>query len=312
MRRFLAVTLVFSMVAVSGTASGGIVRHDRSLRDHKSIMQARSYDEPVGKIFIDGGRSTGSGTLIGDRFMLTAGHVTAGASSIRVRLKGSDYSAVRSVVHPGWRGNNLFDGVDLSIIELDRPVAGVAPAKLYRGRAESERNVAAVGFGLTGNGIIGTNFGTKTKKRWTQNVANVYNENLLVTDFDDPRTMAGNVFGSPSPRKYEGLTTFGDSGGGLFMKDGGRWTLAGVTSFIWNTSRGPWGNYGDSAGFTRVSSHLGWIDAGLRSHFIGSSYAPTSHVGGDFRLATLTVPEPSSAVIGFAMAAMSMLSRRWR
>jgi len=87
----------------------------------------------------------GSGVIIGDRWVLTAGHVVLdeeygeeqpGAWVVSV---GSDYENpdatydVKAIhVHPGWRADNSNDGleygVDIALIELTSSIQGVTPA----------------------------------------------------------------------------------------------------------------------------------------------------------------------------------------
>jgi len=87
----------------------------------------------------------GSGVIIGDRWVLTAGHVVLdeeygeeqpGAWVVSV---GSDYEKpdatydVKAIhIHPGWRADYSIDGleygVDIALIELNSPIQGITPA----------------------------------------------------------------------------------------------------------------------------------------------------------------------------------------
>jgi len=76
---------------------------------------------------------------------------------------------------------------------------------------------------------------------------------------------AGGGDSSPNPHALEGTGVPGDSGGPVFAKIGGKWTVIGLTSHGSETS-----DYGDVAFNTRVSVHAEWICS------ISSSYKPIS------------------------------------
>ena len=76
---------------------------------------------------------------------------------------------------------------------------------------------------------------------------------------------AGEGDSSPNPHALEGTGVPGDSGGPVFAKIDGKWTVIGLTSHGSETS-----DYGDVAFNTRVSVHAEWICS------ISSSYKPIS------------------------------------
>lgn len=134
-----------------------------------------------------------------------------------------------------------------------------------------------------------------------------------MSDFDSGLA-SDNSYGSAMPLTYEGMIAPGDSGGGLFVPCGSITSysddcLAGITSFGWGRLDGdPNSDFGDVAGYTRVSPFLSWIYS-----FIG---APSSGGGGGGKggpkprggsglmaTAVVDVPEPvtlSLFVAGFA------------
>ena len=87
----------------------------------------------------------GSGVIIGDRWVLTAGHVVLGEEygeeqpGVWVVSVGSDseypdatYDVKEIHIHPGWRADYSNDGleygVDIALIELTSSIQGVTPA----------------------------------------------------------------------------------------------------------------------------------------------------------------------------------------
>jgi hypothetical protein len=226
-------------------------------------------------------------------------------------VAGQTIGAQRWVSHPQWRGY-LGDGTDLGIIELARPVVNVAPAGLYGGGGELGQSISIVGFGGTGNGRTGTVAYDQQKRMIRNTVDELGNPRILMVDFDSPNRARFSSIGGSSPLRLEGLSSFGDSGGGLFLNQNG-WSLAGVTSFIrqGSASGSAWGDYGDLAGYTRVSPHLSWIHGVLGGRLSGS--APGIYARNGNGLVALTaVPEPASLAIVAVILPAALLTRRRR
>ena len=101
-------------------------------------------------------------------------------------------------------------------------------------------------------------------------------DHYLMADFDQPFTPSSSSFGSATPLPLEYSSAPGDSGGGVFIDDGGVQKVAGVVSF---GQRGPIGatsgsansGYGDLMGFTRVSLFNDWIDDQLSARYWNNS-----------------------------------------
>ncbi len=87
----------------------------------------------------------GSGVIIGDKWVLTAGHVVLDEeygeekAGSWVVSTGSDnekpdatYDVKAIHIHPGWRADNsnegLEYGLDIALIELDSPIQGITPS----------------------------------------------------------------------------------------------------------------------------------------------------------------------------------------
>jgi hypothetical protein len=108
---------------------------------------------------------------------------------------------------------------------------------------------------------------------------------LLGSDFDNPHSVANNVWGDATPLPLEGCVAPGDSGGGLFMTIDSQTYLAGVISFVASTGGSQNSVYGNLSGAGRVSTAMPWI--------------------------TTTVPEPSMTLLLAGTGLVLFCGRRW-
>ena len=96
-----------------------------------------------------------TGTVVGPRTVLTAGHCISGESQILV-LDGARYASSSSVIHPGYDPVTHLD--DIGVLRLELPVHVVPSALAPKPRATGS-SVTMVGFGATSEGAA--DFGTK-------------------------------------------------------------------------------------------------------------------------------------------------------
>ncbi|MEO8032701.1 MAG: trypsin-like serine protease [Gemmatimonadota bacterium] len=219
-----------------------VIRHDRP----DSLYLALGARFPaVAQI----GRA-GDGTLIADRWVLTAGHVAAGIDVDRaqVRIGGKSYDIKRAIVHPRWQELGPHD---IGLLELTQPVTGVDPLPLYEGTDEQGQVAVIVGHGDTRSGKGGP---------WKQDgLARGAMSRIVGTDEDHL------VFRFDAPPKGDSLSGApgrGDSGGPALILRGNQALIAGVSSAGFDGSNGP-GTYGAVDHFTRVSGYLSWIRAAM-------------------------------------------------
>jgi T5SS/PEP-CTERM-associated repeat protein len=262
----------------STSASAGTRRDDIADSAYTDLAAQPDF-QSVGKL-TSTGLGLGSGTLIDSRWVLTAGHMLSfpNPSGVTFNINGVDYTAAEWIPHPLWNSDVGVNGFDIGLIRLNASVPGVTPASRYMGSAELGASATIVGYGSAGTGLTGWQSNTYGTKRAGNNVIDVSgvsvlaHENYLVADFDRPNVPSESSFGSSTPLGLEYSSAPGDSGGGVFINDGGVQRLAGVVSFGQHgPTNSPDGNanadYGDLLGFTRVSAFNSWIDDQISARY---------------------------------------------
>jgi hypothetical protein len=192
----------------------------------------------------------GDATLVSNHWLVTAAHVARSLSTssrvAQIIIGGKTYSAGRVIIHPMWRDLGPHD---IALIELTQNVAGVTPIPFYRG--SSERNAIAT---IVGHGAHGIGNDMKRIDDWKRRAATSTVDSAdaawIYFSFDEP----------PHGTKLEGAPGPGDSGGPAILMIRGKPAVAGISSAGYDGRLGP-GTYGAIDVFTRVSTHLAWIDS---------------------------------------------------
>ncbi len=208
---------VCALLVGCGTANESVEQEAVGIRSQSIVGGSLFQDLPaVGALYYDGEMSC-TGTLIGPRKVLTAGHCTSGVSASRMTFKigpNADkpeatlrVSAVKP--HPGFSFSTIDDDIGLVTLAQDAPVE---PMKVVI-KMESSwvgRNLVFVGYGVS-DGYNQT--GSGLKRSVTMPISEV----------------------SATQFRYEVRgrnTCSGDSGGPAFYKDSaGEHFVAGVTSY---------------------------------------------------------------------------------
>ncbi len=274
---FLAAAVAVGVVVPQ--ASAGTRRHDKLDSDFVNLAKQWPY-QTVG--LLEFGGALASGVLVSRQWVVTAAHcVDTHPAGMTFNLNGTLYEAETWFPHPNWTGD-VAAGWDIGLVKLKTAVPStIEPVRRYRGQSELGKEGTTVGFGRTGTGMTGDTQDAGTK-RAGRNIIDVlgtaqgYSDRILMADFDRPGYPQESSWGSTAPVAMEYSPARGDSGGGLFIQDGGYWQVCGLTSFgeagPANAPHddGPNAAYGDLMGWTRVSSFNDWIDSFIPNYWKGA------------------------------------------
>lgn len=239
----LAHAVLLSLPLAAVPAYALVHRHDRDELHHRTLDGA--FPQAVA-LSARGG--AGEGTLIAPGWVMTAAHVAQHKSVGQALVIGDTTYAIAEVIpHPDFAMRPIQH--DVALLRLDRPVDGVEPARLYDGGDEVGMDVAFVGAGDRGTGLTGPVERDRTRRVVTNRVVGA--DSLWIRFRFDP----------PGEGLYhEGISGPGDSGGAAFVETDSVLWVIGVSS--WQdtapTERKQ-GLYGVIEHYTRVSTHLDWI-----------------------------------------------------
>lgn len=214
---------------------------------------------------VSGGSFNGSGVLISDRWVLTAGHVSLGKTGGTYSVGGINYTIENAITHPSFSFSPSLT-YDVGLLYLSAPVAGIEAATLYRFDTPTSilgRVATWVGHGMTGTGETGVQ--NSIEFRAFTNIIDVFGDtyfqspNSFVADFDAPGG-SGNAFGSqPGTTRLEGNLAPGDSGGGVFLTVDGFVHLVGINSYAGGFAPGTNSKYGSISGAAHLEQFHSWI-----------------------------------------------------
>lgn len=258
MRKWSAM-LVCLAASTCVPAQAIVIRHDRD--DRLYIELAKKF--PATVIFhiqnSDFGMD-GMGTLIDDRWVLTAGHIVAELKPGDIaEIGGSRYEIEKLVQHPLWRGIKSWDDVqhDIALVRLRTAVHDIEPAHLYSKSDEAGLTLTIAGAGRFGNGLTGPMVDDVTMRAATNRVLRVEGTQLVFR-FDAPD--------DPDVTPLEGICGDGDSGNPAYLESNGKIYVVGVGSA--QDSRPverKLGHYGVLELYPRVSAFVPWIRRVLKS-----------------------------------------------
>ncbi|KAF0289471.1 Trypsin-7 [Amphibalanus amphitrite] len=223
--------------------------------------EVNEYPWQAGLVSTGGSRTWCGGTVINNRYVLTAAHCTAdlqSASEIQVllrehRIGTSDgeirYSVAQIIDHPSYT-NASGSGYDFSLLKLSSTIDfssldnKVAPACLPTGGEFANVSAIVSGWGTTSSGgsqatvLREVTVQTMTNDQCRRAYGSTINSSMLCAGDDDG--------GKDSCQ--------GDSGGPLVTDVSGRYTLIGVVSWGYGC-----GDVGFPGVYARVTEVTSWI-----------------------------------------------------
>lgn len=261
------------------------------------------------------------GTMIAPQYFITAQHIgTQGTTftSSGIFNGGSDITYNIDTAANGGLGYWDISGTDLRLFKIQGTFSTYAP--LYTGSSEVGMTMEINGRGgPRGADVIvgGTLQGWEATSpdgvaRWGSNtVSSIYSSavgNLLTATF------------SASGTAEEATLSNGDSGGGVFVNDGGIWKLAGVNysvdgMFDTNNTVGDGSEFNaaltDRGGLYQGSDAFGWtFIPQLPVDNPSSMYASRISTSSAEIMAITAVPEPGSALLAMLALSFAVFPRR--
>lgn len=220
----------------------------------------------VGKV--TGSGYNGSGVLISDRWVLTAGHISQNKQTGGIfNVAGADYTIESTILHPSYSTSGSSYSYDLGLLYLSAPVTGIGAAEMLQlGTSESilGREATWVGIGFTGTGLTGAQL--PIELRAFTNLIEFYGTQYgltatsFVSDFDNPTGTSNRQDSDPVATRLEGAVAPGDSGGGVFVTVGEVRRLVGITSYSGGVSPATSNSkYGGLSGAVDLQQFYPWI-----------------------------------------------------
>lgn len=245
----------------------GVIRHDKDREQYRLLGAQPQFDCVARYSTIAQPGDYACGVLVAPDWILTAAHFLEDSSMWNI--KDHTYYTRRIIKHPNLTPGateTQWSGWDMALVQLDRSVVDVSPASRYAGRGEVGVTITKIGYGYAGTGVDGLTMPRVGERMGGNNIVDSaggsvngrhFTNDVLVADFDSPLTDTVNRFGSSIPLELEVGGSKGDSGGGVFMVNNGKWELVGIVSG--GLSREI--KYGAMMAFARVSSASAWIDS---------------------------------------------------
>lgn len=256
--RHVAMSLTFCLAISSRSGASTIL----DTLDPQAYRDEAALYPMVGKV--TGSGLSGSGVLISDRWILTAGHVADFKTSGTFNVGGVNYTIAGFVSHPSH--STLSTTYDVGLLHLSTAVLGIEAATMLRIDDPVSilgREATWVGTGLTGTGLTGAQ--SPLELRAFTNIIDGFSPYAglpgpsFYSDFDNPDETSDSLNSGATPTRLEGNVTSGDSGGGVFVTVDGHRYLIGINSYTSGFSPGLNSKYGALSGASDLQQFYSWI-----------------------------------------------------
>jgi PEP-CTERM motif len=322
--RRLSGFLFLIVQAWTATLAHAVVFYDTGNAAHNTTAPLGAYQDSGWQY--EGYYGGFLGTMIAPQFFITAAHMgTQGATFVHAGLfnGGADVTYTIDTAANGGAGYWDIAGTDLRIVKINELFPYYAP--LYTGSTEQGLTMVTTGRGgprgadvMVSGSVHGwTHTLSDGTARWGSNIISDVTTfpgvgELLVADF--------NASG-PGYTSEEATLSVGDSGGGVFVNDGGIWKLAGINYsvdglFDTNNTTGDGSEFGaalfDRGGLYQGSDGQGWtLIPNIGPDNPSSLYASRISASAVEIQAIAVVPEPHSMLL-VALAGLVGIKRRRR
>ncbi|MCP4989581.1 MAG: trypsin-like serine protease [Colwellia sp.] len=245
--------LTMFIVSMVQSANAIIIRHD--VEDSKYINQTKLIPALVTFTTLHEGKTyvVGSGTYLGEGWVLTAAHVAHFLeSNDKAEISSEKLSIIDRVVHEKWKDQQL--GFDIALVKISKPIKEVESVKLFNYQVTPNDIVYLAGQGDTGNGLVGMK-PSDLQKRVAQNQIDKVDGQWISFQFNSPSNRALDL---------EGISGGGDSGSPAYVIKNGVYHIVGLSSWQ-NTEATNWeqGFYGAIDNYTSVQYYRGWLNKNL-------------------------------------------------
>ncbi len=309
----------FALLCLSSTPCQAVLFYATGDADHNTTAPTGAFADSGWQY--EGTYGSYLGTMIAPQYFITAQHFGSQGSTFTqsgVFNGGADVTYHIDTTANGGVGYYDIPGTDFRIFKVQEFFSTYAP--LYTGSLETGLTLEINGRGgprgadvLVSGVLHGWEGGPSDGvARWGSNtVSGIYSSavgDLLTASFSAVGTAE------------EATLSNGDSGGGVFVNDGGIWKLAGVNysidgRFDINNTVGDGTDFDaalfDRGGLYQGSDSFGWSHIpDLPLDNPSSMYASRISTSADSIIAITMVPEPDSALLMMLVFSVSCLQRR--
>lgn len=243
-------TVITAAVLATLAAPAGAVTRDDGVPDARYLelgRQMRPYTAAVSCTNPDGERHNATAVLVAGRWAVTAAHVVAGCTDVRMVYDGSQRRAVDQVVlHPGWE-RDVMGTPDVALLRTTEDCGLAWYPPIAHGVTPGE-SVIVAGYGVTGTMRQGFDIADGRLRAGTNTVDRIEGVTLVCT---------ANQRGS----SMEAMIGPGDSGGPLFIGSGSEAKLAAINSHQVGPRAPLRSRYGEESGHVLLHAVRPWMAA---------------------------------------------------